>query len=99
MAFPGMRAAHISVSAFDTMHQPLLDQELQSSIDRWRHGALPLFCQLLKQFVGAYGCVTAPDQFKDTASNRSQTHPPFIAKALRLAESHFDATAMVVIAV
>ena len=92
-----LRAADISVQAFQAMHQALRHQEVERAIDRRGLGRAVLAAQLRQQIVGLDRRVALPDQLEHAAAQAGQPGAAAGAQLARPIQSGIDAGAMIVI--
>ena len=95
MRFLRTPATDEGVQPLEAMHQALFDQEIESSVDRWRRRAKALRLQCIENGIGADRFMAGPHQFENPAPQRGEAGAVAFALQFGSIDGGADAIVMV----
>jgi hypothetical protein len=76
-------AAYVCIQRIEAMHQPGVDQEIESPVHSWRGGLFAVAIKAVEKLVSTDRLVTVPDQFEDSAPQVGEAQTVFAAQPVR----------------
>lgn len=95
MALAQVSAGGIGIQAFDTVNQPVLDQEIQCPVDRRGLRAQSVRGQHMEYVVGPQCAMLLQQNLEDATPNRSELELPLRALCLGRAQGAIDAARVI----
>lgn len=90
-----MRAANEGIAGGNTVNQPLLQQEVQRTVDRGRCRLVPFRRQAIKEVIGPQRLMTAPDQLQYAPAQGCQAGTAFRTQPVGKGQRVMDAMAVI----
>jgi hypothetical protein len=81
-----MRTGQVGIIGCQAVHQALLEQKIERTVNRWWRRRTPGLAQLVQQMVGAHGLFGFADQLQHLLAQPGKAQIALVAKLRRLVD-------------